>query len=64
VDNFLSKAFQKFHTTIWSCMKFEDVLEVLPCSCLKVFWISLFSFGDVNNAPKCLVKFHLGPNIT
>jgi hypothetical protein len=23
--NYLSKAFQKFHIAIWSCMKFEDV---------------------------------------
>ncbi len=30
VENFLNKAFQKFHITIWSCMKFEDVQEVLP----------------------------------
>ncbi len=30
VENFLNKAFQKFHITIWSCMKLEDVLEVLP----------------------------------
>jgi hypothetical protein len=30
VENFLSKAFQKFHIAIWSCMKLEDVLEVLP----------------------------------
>jgi hypothetical protein len=27
---FLSKAFEKFNVTIWSCMKLEDVLEVLP----------------------------------
>ncbi len=30
VENFLNKAFQKFHIAIWSCMKLEDVLEVLP----------------------------------
>jgi hypothetical protein len=28
------------------------------CSCLKVFWINSFSFRDVNNVPKHLVKFH------
>jgi len=28
VENFLAKAFEKFYVTIWSCMKFEDVLEV------------------------------------
>jgi hypothetical protein len=30
VEDFLVKAFEKFYITIWSCMKFEDVLEVLP----------------------------------
>jgi hypothetical protein len=30
VEDFLAKAFEKFYVTIWSCMKFEDVLEVLP----------------------------------
>jgi len=30
VDNFLNKAFQKFHIVIWSCMKLEGLLEVLP----------------------------------
>jgi hypothetical protein len=25
IKNYLSKAFQKFHIAIWSCMKFEDV---------------------------------------
>jgi hypothetical protein len=28
VENFL--AFEMFYITIWSCMKFEDVLETLP----------------------------------
>jgi hypothetical protein len=37
VENFFSKAFQKFHITIWSCMKFEDVLEVLPMLMLESF---------------------------
>jgi len=27
---FFVKTFQRFHITIWSCMKLEDVLEVLP----------------------------------
>jgi hypothetical protein len=30
VENFLSKATQKFHIIIWFYMKFEDLLEVLP----------------------------------
>ncbi len=37
VENFLNKAFQKFHITIWSCMKLEDVLEVLPMLMLESF---------------------------
>jgi hypothetical protein len=42
---------------VWSlrmCWKF------FPCSSLKSFWSGLFSFGDVNNVPRRLVKFHLG----
>ncbi len=30
VEFFLSKTFQKFHIIIWSCMKLENVLKVLP----------------------------------
>jgi hypothetical protein len=46
---------------VWSsrmCWKF------FPCSCLKLSWSGLFSFGDMNNAPKCLAKFPLGLIIT
>jgi len=64
VENFLSKAFQKFHITIWSCMKLVDLLEVLHVFMTESFWIDLFSFGDMNNVRKYLVKFHLGPIIT
>jgi hypothetical protein len=42
---------------VWSwrmCWKF------FPCSCLKFSWSGLFSFGDVNNAPKRLTKFPSG----
>jgi hypothetical protein len=35
--NLLSKAFQKFHITIWYYMKLEDVLEVLPMLMLESF---------------------------
>ncbi len=41
---------------VWSwrmCWKF------FPCSCLKLSWSGLFSFGDMSNAPKCLAKFPL-----
>ncbi len=37
VETFFSKAFHKFHIAIWSCMKFEDVLEVLPMFMLENF---------------------------
>jgi hypothetical protein len=37
MENFLSKAFQKFHITIWFFMKLEDVLEVLPMFMLESF---------------------------
>ncbi len=37
VENFLSKAFQKFHIAIWSCMKLDDVLEVLSMLMPKSF---------------------------
>jgi hypothetical protein len=37
VESFLNKAFQKFHIAIWSCMKLEDVLEVLPMFMLESF---------------------------
>jgi hypothetical protein len=37
VKFFLSRAFQKFHIIIWSCMKLEDVLEVFPMLMPKSF---------------------------
>jgi hypothetical protein len=63
-EHFLNKAFQKFHITIWSYMKLEDVLEIFPMLMFESFLNWFFSFGDVNNAPKHLVKFHPGPIIT
>jgi hypothetical protein len=30
IKHFLSHALENFYITIWSCMKLEDVLEVLP----------------------------------
>jgi hypothetical protein len=30
VEHFLSTAFENFYIIIWSCMKLEDVLKVLP----------------------------------
>jgi hypothetical protein len=37
VEDFLAKAFEKSYVTIWSCMKLEDVLEVLPMLMFKNF---------------------------
>jgi ABC-type Zn2+ transport system substrate-binding protein/surface adhesin len=37
MENFMNKAFQKFHIAIWSYMKLEDVLEVFPMLMLKSF---------------------------
>jgi hypothetical protein len=37
VEIFLSKIFEKFNVTIWSCMKLEDVLEVLPMLMVENF---------------------------
>jgi len=37
VEDFLVKAFEKFYVTICSCMKLEDVLEVLPMFMLENF---------------------------
>jgi len=58
VENFHAMALKKFYIVIWSCMKLEDVLEVLPIFMLEFFWIDSFSFGDMNNVLKCLVKLH------
>jgi hypothetical protein len=37
VEDFFVKAFEKFYIVIWSCMKLEDVLEVLPTFMLEIF---------------------------
>jgi hypothetical protein len=37
MEDFLVKAFEKFYIAIWSCMKFEDVLEVFPMLMPKNF---------------------------
>jgi hypothetical protein len=60
VKHFLSQAFKYFYNVILSYMKLGDVLEVLPMFMLKLSRNNLFSFGDMNNAPKCLAKFPLG----
>ncbi len=37
VEHFLSQVFKYFYIAIWSCMKLEDVLEVLPMLMPKTF---------------------------
>ncbi len=37
VENFLSIALKYFYIAIWSCMKLEDMLEVLPMLIPKIF---------------------------
>jgi hypothetical protein len=37
VEHFLFQAFKYFYIAIWSCMKLEDVLEVLPMLIPKTF---------------------------
>ncbi len=61
VEHNLSNVFKNFYIAIWSCMKLEDVLEVLPMLMLKIFWMNLFLFGDVNNVRRHLVKLLWGP---
>jgi hypothetical protein len=50
VDFFFNKAFQKFHITIWSCMKLEDVLEVFPMLMPKSF---LYRFIFISGLEQC-----------
>jgi hypothetical protein len=54
VQNFLNKAFQKFHITIWSSMKLKDVLVVLPMFMLESF---LDRFVFVWGCEKCSKTF-------
>ncbi len=60
VEHFLSMTFNYFYIGMWShTSNLRMCLKFFPCSCLKI----LFSFGDVNNVPKHLVKFHSSPVI-
>jgi hypothetical protein len=47
MEKFLAMAFKKFYISIWSCMKFEDLLKILPMFMLSCFWINSFSFRDI-----------------
>jgi hypothetical protein len=40
---------------VWNLRMFWRFFQ---CSCLNFLWISSFSFGDMNNVPRQLVKFH------
>ncbi len=54
MENFMSKAFQKFHMAIWSCMKLEDVLEVFPMFMPKSF---LYQFIFIWGREQCSKMF-------
>jgi len=55
MEHFLSMAFENFYIRIWSCMKLEDVLKVLPILMPNFFFgISLCLVGAMNNAPRLL----------
>jgi hypothetical protein len=59
MQHFFSQAFKYFYIAIWSCVKLEDVLKVLPMFMCKTF-LEQFSFGDMKNVPKHLAKFPMG----
>jgi hypothetical protein len=63
VEDFLTKAFEKYYIVIWSCMKLEDVLKVLPMFMLENCMDRFVFLRDVNNVPRWLVKFHPSPII-
>jgi hypothetical protein len=66
VENFFSKAFPKFHIVIWSYMKLEDLLEVLPMFMLESFLDQfIFIWGheycsktsnEISPKPHCYLK--------
>jgi hypothetical protein len=60
VKHFLVHAFEKFYIAIWSCMKLEDVLEILLMLILDTFVDQFVSIWDANNVHRLLVKFLLG----
>jgi hypothetical protein len=37
MEKFLAMALKKFYISIWSCMKFENVLKILPMFMLEFF---------------------------
>jgi hypothetical protein len=61
VKKFLFNAFNYFYIAIWSCMKLEDVLQVLPNFIPKKFLEWFILYGDMNIVPRCSIKFISGP---
>jgi hypothetical protein len=63
VEDFLVKTFENFYIAIWSCVKLEDVLEVLPMLMPENFmdWF-VFIWGR-EQCSKMAIKFHQGPII-
>ncbi len=60
MENFLAKAFEKFYVTIWSCVKLEDVLEVLPMLMLDNFVDNFFFIWGHEQCSKMSSKISLG----
>ncbi len=54
VEHFFSQAFKYFYIIIWSCMKLEDVLEVLPMLILETF---LERFVFIRGHKQCSKRF-------
>jgi hypothetical protein len=46
---FFIHSFEKFYIAIWSCMKLEDVTEVLPMLIPDTFVDDFVLFRDTNN---------------
>jgi hypothetical protein len=60
MKHFLVHAFEKFYIAISSCVKLEDVLEVLPMLIPNMFMEQFVFILGVNNVQRLLVKFFLG----
>jgi hypothetical protein len=63
MEHFLYKTFNYFHIAIWSCMKFEDVLEVLPMFIPENYLQQFVFIWGHEQCSKHLVKFPLNPII-
>jgi hypothetical protein len=55
MEHFFSTTFEKNNVALWSCMKLEDVLKVLPMLMLEKFLDQfVFIWGAMNNVPRFL----------